>query len=132
MERTRTIVVPIVNPDGFNTSREAGEAAGAGGGRGGRDETPYLVIPYEYQRKNCRVNNTNGEDPERGDCNQQPATGLQQFGVDPNRNYGGFWGGDGAASDGGTPPTMPRTTAATARSRSPRPRTSAGSSPAGT
>ena len=101
---TRTIVIPIANPEGFNTSREAGEAAGAGSGRGGPDETPNLVIPYEYQRKNCRVNNTNGEDPERGDCNQQPATGLRQFGVDPNRNYGGFWGGDGAASDGGTPP----------------------------
>jgi hypothetical protein len=104
MERTRTIVIPIVNPEGFNTSREAGEAAGAGGGRGGADETPNLVIPYEYQRKNCRVNNVNGDDPPQGNCQQQPATGLEQFGVDPNRNYGGFWGGDGAAPDGGNPP----------------------------
>ena len=29
---TRTIVVPIVNPDGFNASREAGELYGNGGG----------------------------------------------------------------------------------------------------
>ncbi len=103
MARTRTIVIPVVNPDGFNTSREAGEAAGGGTGRGG-EETANLVIPYEYQRKNCRVNNPNGDDPAQGNCNQQPATGLSQFGVDPNRNYGGFWGGDGATPDGGTPP----------------------------
>jgi hypothetical protein len=104
MARTRTIVIPVVNPDGFNTSREAGEAAGAGGGRGGSNETANLVIPYEYQRKNCRVNNPNGEDPAQGNCQQQPAAGLSQFGVDPNRNYGGFWGGDGATPDGGSPP----------------------------
>ena len=30
--RTRTIIVPIVNPDGFNASREAGELYGNGGG----------------------------------------------------------------------------------------------------
>jgi Zinc carboxypeptidase len=106
MARTRTIVVPIVNPDGFNTSREAGETAGAGGGRGGSNETANLAIPYEYQRKNCRTTNPdpNGDDPPSGDCNQQPATGLEQFGTDPNRNYGGFWGGDGATPPGGNPP----------------------------
>ena len=32
VSRTRTIVVPIVNPDGFNASREAGELYGNGGG----------------------------------------------------------------------------------------------------
>jgi hypothetical protein len=105
VETTRTIVVPVVNPDGFNTSREAGEAAGAGGGRGGPDETPNVALPYEYQRKNCRVNNPDGADPERGDCTQvgQPNVGLSQFGVDPNRNYGSFWGGPGASADGGPP-----------------------------
>jgi Zinc carboxypeptidase len=35
LRRTRTIVVPVVNPDGFNTSREAGELLGAGDGRDG-------------------------------------------------------------------------------------------------
>ena len=32
VSKTRTIVVPIVNPDGFNASREAGELFGNGGG----------------------------------------------------------------------------------------------------
>jgi Zinc carboxypeptidase/FG-GAP repeat len=100
---TRTIVIPVVNPDGFNTSREAGEAAGAAGGRGG-NETANLLIPYEYQRKNCRVTIPEQPDPEQANCQQQPATGFEQFGVDPNRNYGGFWGGPGAAPPNGTPP----------------------------
>ncbi len=107
MASTRTIVVPVVNPDGFNTSREAGEAAGFGGGRPGVDsntETANLATPYEYQRKNCRVNSTDPgvPDPEQADCTQagRPNVGLSQFGVDPNRNYGGFWGGPGASVSG--------------------------------
>ena len=106
VQATRTIVIPVVNPDGFNVSREAGEAGGRGGGgeNPSGDDTPALVIPYEYQRKNCRIVDPNGDDPEAGDCMQQPATGLEQFGVDPNRNYGGFWGGPGASEPGGSPP----------------------------
>jgi hypothetical protein len=50
------------------------------------------------------VNNPDGTDPNEGDCNQPISTGIQQFGVDPNRNYGGFWGGPGAAADGEAPP----------------------------
>jgi hypothetical protein len=95
---TRTFVVPIVNPDGFNASREAGELAGAGGGRGGPDETANIVSsPNEYRRKNCRL----PDDSEAGDCSDLMLTsvGLAEGGVDPNRNYGGFWGGPGAATD---------------------------------
>ena len=109
MGKTRTIVVPIINPDGFNTSREAGQA-GAGRPGGGTQETANIVTPYEYQRKNCRINNTaeddfestEDDDPAEGDCVQagQPNVGISQFGVDPNRNYGGFWGGPGASPSG--------------------------------
>ena len=94
---TRTIVVPIVNPDGFNASREAGELQGGGDGRGGSadDETiNILTHPNEYRRKNCRLLT----DAEAGSC-LQPALGLASGGVDPNRNYGGFWGGPGASAD---------------------------------
>ena len=74
VRRTRTIVVPIVNPDGFNASREAGELQGAGDGRGGSadDETiNILTHPNEYRRKNCRLIT----DAEAGTC-LQPALGL--------------------------------------------------------
>ncbi|MGH2986001.1 MAG: M14 family zinc carboxypeptidase [Solirubrobacterales bacterium] len=97
MASTRTIVVPVVNPDGFNTSREAGELLGAGNGRGGdgTQETINIVTsPYEYRRKNCRL----VTDAEAGNC-LQPSVGLAEPGVDPNRNYGGFWGGPGASTD---------------------------------
>ena len=112
----RTIVVPVVNPEGFNLSRETGQTLGQAGGRPGEGEgnadlAYFLTTEYEYQRKNCRVNNPNGDDPPQGNCAQTPAdgarcpnTGLAQFGVDPNRNYGGFWGGPGA-SPGGPGPT---------------------------
>jgi hypothetical protein len=97
VETTRTIVIPVVNSDGFNASREAGELQGAGGGRGGDDTQELVNIlshPNEYRRKNCRL----ATDAEAGSC-VQPAFGLASAGVDPNRNYGGFWGGPGASAD---------------------------------
>ncbi len=94
VENTRTIVIPIVNPDGFNTSREAGEVLGHGGGNPQDDTTVAAVTaPYEYRRKNCRL----VDDSNAGSCSQ-PAIGLASPGVDPNRNYGGFWGGPGAGT----------------------------------
>ena len=94
MGSVRTIVVPLVNPDGFNVSREAGEALGGGDGREGPLEEPNLLVPLEYQRKNCRY--APPREAEGGDCEQTFGNGLEQTGVDPNRNYGGFWGGPGA------------------------------------
>ncbi|HMJ95897.1 MAG TPA: M14 family zinc carboxypeptidase, partial [Thermoleophilaceae bacterium] len=99
VQNVRTIVVPIVNPDGFNISREAGEAEGGGGGRGtpnpGEDnETANIVAhPFEYRRKNCRL-----PEGESGSC-AGPSAGLASTGVDVNRNYGAFWGGPGASGD---------------------------------
>jgi hypothetical protein len=72
LARARVIVVPVVNPDGFNFSREDGEARGNGDGTTGFNSTHA-----EHHRKNCRPS-----------C----AIGV---GVDPNRNYGDRWGGEG-------------------------------------
>jgi hypothetical protein len=94
VRNTRTIIVPIVNPDGFNASREAGELLGFGGGRAGNDILNYALAPNEYRRKNCRLL----DDSAAGNC-LQPSVGLAEPGVDPNRNYGGFWGGPGASTD---------------------------------
>ena len=102
MRRTRVVFVPIVNPDGFNTSREAGERGGVAGGREViGTEVPALLLPYEYQRKNCRFLPPN--EAQGGSCSQTPSTGLAQFGVDPNRNYGAYWGGPGAEPPDGFP-----------------------------
>jgi hypothetical protein len=98
VENLRTIVVPVVNADGFNNSREVGELQGGGGGRDGNDAAipngNIIMHPYEYRRKNCRF----ADDSEGGSCTQ-PAAGLAALGVDPNRNYGAFWGGLGASGD---------------------------------
>ncbi|MBA2792837.1 MAG: zinc carboxypeptidase [Thermoleophilaceae bacterium] len=102
LNRTRTIVIPVVNPDGFNHSRTRGIAAaeGPGGGRGAPNpgqEDELLNIASnptgEYRRKNCRLAN----DSESGNCDAAFAAGLAATGVDPNRNYGGLWGGPGAS-----------------------------------
>ena len=97
LRRSRVILVPIVNPDGFSVSR--GAPGALPGGRGGPDETANLVIPREYHRKNCRTDPP--EEEPGGSCMQGGGgdTGLAHFGVDPNRNYGGFWGGPGASAE---------------------------------
>jgi zinc carboxypeptidase len=102
--RTRTIVVPIVNPDGFNASREAGELYGNGGGHptdlngdGEVDDVEFIAAASthinEYRRKNCRF----PVGPAAGNCLAQPDQGVLGGGVDPNRNYGAFWGGGGSS-----------------------------------
>ncbi len=102
--RTRTIVVPIVNPDGFNASREAGELYGNGGGHatdldgnGEVDDAEFIAAASthinEYRRKNCRF----PVGPAAGNCLAQPDQGVFGGGVDPNRNYGAFWGGNGSS-----------------------------------
>ena len=80
---TRTIVVPVVNPDGFNISREA---AGSG---------DFSLFDYEMKRKNCGVSRSTPRRYARGTCNDNAAGRLR--GTDPNRNYGGLWGGAGAS-----------------------------------
>ena len=105
VENTRTIVVPIVNPDGFNASREAGQLYMHGDGHdtdldgSGDISDPEFILaaatsPNEYRRKNCRLPG----DPAAGSC-LQPSTGIFEGGVDPNRNYGAFWGGPGSDSN---------------------------------
>ena len=101
---TRTIIVPIVNPDGFNTSREAGELFGHASGHAtdvdgsGDISDPEFILaasthPNEYRRKNCRF----PVGPPVGNCTGVD-TGIVGHGVDPNRNYGAFWGGGGSSA----------------------------------
>ncbi|MEA2450075.1 MAG: hypothetical protein QOG63_2007, partial [Thermoleophilaceae bacterium] len=73
LAHARVIIVPVVNPDGFNFSREAGQTNGHAGG-----DTGFDGSNAEYHRKNCRL----------GTC-------TVSGGVDINRNYGDRWGGEG-------------------------------------
>ena len=83
---TRTIVVPIVNPDGFNLSREAQHAGFS---------ASFGLFDYEMKRKNCRISTSTPAQYASGTCGDNAAGRLR--GTDPNRNYGGLWGGGGAS-----------------------------------
>ena len=71
VESSRTIILPIVNVDGFELSRG---------------------LVHEMKRKNCRAQ-TPALQIEQA-CSARPSN----HGVDPNRNYSGLWGGVGASA----------------------------------
>jgi hypothetical protein len=83
VQRTRTIIVPVVNPDGFNISREAAPLG------------DFSLFDYEMKRKNCRVSQSTPPQYRSHACDDNKAGRLR--GTDPNRNYGGLWGGSGAS-----------------------------------
>ena len=87
VQGSRTIIVPVVNVDGFTISREAGEAG---------DAPSFATAAYEYKRKNCAISAQTPERFRAGTCAANLAGRLR--GSDPNRNYGGFWGGAGASA----------------------------------
>jgi hypothetical protein len=83
VDATRTIVVPIVNPDGFNISREAASIG------------DFSLFDYEMKRKSCRLSDSTPRGYAHGSCDDNRAGRLR--GTDLNRNYGGLWGGAGAS-----------------------------------
>lgn len=99
LRRVRTIVVPVVNPDGFVISREAPPAVRLAGVVPSAD---YGIEDYEYKRKNCRPaeaapNPVFTSALERGGDTCGATVDGAWRGTDINRNYGGFWGGHGAS-----------------------------------
>ena len=100
LRKSRVIVVPVVNPDGFDLSRTDGGLVDLNvidgddplGGTTSVAATPGNA----YKRKNCRL--VDGQDTPDGSCRGAAASPLGDgAGVDINRNYAGFWGGPGAA-----------------------------------
>ncbi|HWH31916.1 MAG TPA: M14 family zinc carboxypeptidase, partial [Egibacteraceae bacterium] len=103
LERTRVVVVPVVNPDGFDQSRKWGdiadlrqvddELAAHGEDTGGL--VGVLGTPGNaYKRKNCRLWDDQPTPPLS--C-EAPSPGGFGTGIDLNRNYGGLWGGGGSS-----------------------------------
>ena len=91
LDRVRIVILPMVNPDGFVSSRGAFDL----GDQLGQEPNVTLVEAiappgglFAYRRKNC-----NGEI-----LGPQLPCELA-WGVDINRNYGNLWGGPGSSSD---------------------------------
>jgi hypothetical protein len=83
LRRSRVILVPVVNVDGFKVSRSA---------------TPlgnFSTFDYEMKRKNCSISAVTPAQYTTGTCDNNLAGRLR--GTDLNRNYPGFWGGGGAS-----------------------------------
>lgn len=79
----RTVIVPVVNVDGFEVSRDAAPLG------------DFSRFDYEMKRKNCRITADTPPAEQVGPCANNPTGRLR--GVDLNRNYPGFWGGAGAS-----------------------------------
>jgi len=83
LSRSRVILVPVVNVDGFKISRAAPP-------RG-----DFTTFDYEMKRKNCSISAATPVQYRTGTCDNNLAGRLR--GTDLNRNYPGFWGGGGAS-----------------------------------
>ncbi|HEV7804456.1 MAG TPA: M14 family zinc carboxypeptidase [Solirubrobacteraceae bacterium] len=91
LARERVVILPIVNPDGFVSSRGAFDPGDALTGQDANVTLVESIAPpgglFAYRRKNC-------------DGELTPALPCElAWGVDPNRNYGYGWGGPGSSSD---------------------------------
>ncbi|MFM9368561.1 M14 family zinc carboxypeptidase [Streptomyces sp. Da 82-17] len=97
LKKVRVLVVPVVNVDGFEKSVNDGQLIDLrdldDGGTGSILATPGNA----YKRKNCRI--VDGQRPLAGECALASSPGGFGAGVDLNRNYGGLWGGPGAAAE---------------------------------
>jgi hypothetical protein len=96
LERARVVVVPVVNPDGFNQSVTQGMLLDLREVDNGGTVAVLGTPGNAYKRKNCRIADGVGSTP-TGGCDAAASPGGYGIGVDLNRNYGGFWGGPGAS-----------------------------------
>jgi hypothetical protein len=92
LKRVRVVVSPVINPDGYISSRNATDVADLTGDPAQAPSLAESVAPpggsMAYRRKNCH------------EPSDDPSTPCElQYGVDNNRNYGQNWGGPGASPD---------------------------------
>ncbi len=97
LDRSRVVVVPVVNVDGFHLSRTDGAMIDLREVDGGGTVSILGTPGNAYKRKNCRL--VDGVDTTDGSCAAAATSpGGYGVGIDLNRNYGGFWGGPGASA----------------------------------
>ena len=118
LRKERIVIVPIINPDGFVAARgtdpdPADSLMNNGGGLEDNlgdnapadwDTVEGVFVPFggnlAYRRKNCDTGIVEGN-PVHDDAEQNLPC-YYRVGVDPNRNYGYGWGGNGGSTDPNT------------------------------
>lgn len=100
LRNARIVVVPVLNQDGYVSSRgDTGVPTAPDPSDSGNSllYTPEaLTGTFAYRRKNC---NSAVANPVASAQQNQSLPCYYQTGVDNNRNYGFSWGGRGAGSD---------------------------------
>ena len=87
LSKIRIVLVPIVNVDGFVTSREAVYATTPAD-----QDTPWAITGT---MTGWRKNRRSYSNALYGPANTRSELNADAHGVDPNRNYPMFWGGEG-------------------------------------
>jgi hypothetical protein len=95
LQKTRVLVIPVVNVDGFEQSRKWGDLVDIREVDNGGTVSILGNPGNAYKRKNCRVADGVSNTPPGG-C-EPSSPGGYGIGIDLNRNYGGLWGGPGAS-----------------------------------
>ena len=104
VEQARTVLIPVVNADGFEKSVNDGLTFDLRiiNEHDPLDNTISLATPNNaYKRKNCRP--FDGVDGVPVACDLAKSPVGYGMGVDPNRNYGAFHGGPGASDNPADP-----------------------------
>ncbi len=92
LTRERVVILPLVNPDGYISSRNAFDLADQLGQQPDLTLVEGALLPFggqfAYRRKNCD-----------GEIFPPSLPCELAWGIDPNRNYGYNWGGSGSSGD---------------------------------
>jgi hypothetical protein len=92
LRNERVVILPLVNPDGYVSSRNAFDPGDTLLGQEPNVTLVESIIPpggiFAYRRKNCD-----------GEILGPQLPCELAWGVDNNRNYGNLWGGPGSSSD---------------------------------
>ena len=91
LRNERVVILPVVNPDGYISSRGAFDPGDALGQEANTTLVESIIPPgglFAYRRKNCD-----------GEILGPWLPCELAWGVDNNRNYGNLWGGSGSSAD---------------------------------
>ncbi|MGH3949532.1 MAG: M14 family zinc carboxypeptidase, partial [Pseudonocardiaceae bacterium] len=97
LDKSRVVIVPVVNVDGFEKSVNDGMLIDLREVDDGGTASVVATPGNAYKRKNCRM--VDGQTPVAGECALATSNGGFGFGIDLNRNYGALWGGPGSAGE---------------------------------